>query len=311
MQKHIRMAFVLATLMCNVPLNAQNSAAIKSNGNNPIVSPDGHFVVYRSENSESPGIYRVDADGKNRVRVYDIVSNVTQPVFSNDGKRLLYAHRAPDAIHLFSTDINGDDNKQFGAITAAATLSVAISGDASRVVYGANGWNDTQLFASGLEAKPAVKLTPGVDAFWCQQFSRDGKLIAAGRRVKGVGMQVWVMNVDGSSVRQLTHFPKSDGDPQCPTWSSDGKQLALQSAVRLASDTTKFVGTIWLVDVATGSAKQLGKHSAPYRDETPSLFPDGRVAFQSNRSGQWEVWIMNADGSGARQLTGTAVAELR
>ena len=27
------------------------------------------------------------------------------------------------------------------------------------------------------------------------------------------------------------------------------------------------------------------------------------IAFQSDRTGRWEVWIMNADGSGARQLT--------
>jgi len=32
--------------------------------------------------------------------------------------------------------------------------------------------------------------------------------------------------------------------------------------------------------------------------------PDGkRIAFQSNRTGRWEVWVMNADGTGAKQLT--------
>ncbi len=61
---------------------------------------------------------------------------------------------------------------------------------------------------------------------------------------------------------------------------------------------------IWLVDAATGTARKLAAHDAPYLDETPSFFPDGRrIAFQSNRTGRMEVWVMNVDGSGARQIT--------
>jgi TolB protein len=41
-----------------------------------------------------------------------------------------------------------------------------------------------------------------------------------------------------------------------------------------------------------------------YLDELPAWFPDGtRIAFQSNRTGSWEIWVMNADDSGVRQLT--------
>jgi len=36
---------------------------------------------------------------------------------------------------------------------------------------------------------------------------------------------------------------------------------------------------------------------------TPSFFPDGRIAFQSDRSGRMEVWVMNGDGTGAKQIT--------
>jgi len=35
-----------------------------------------------------------------------------------------------------------------------------------------------------------------------------------------------------------------------------------------------------------------------------SWFPDEqRIAFQSDRSGRMEIWVMNADGSGATQVT--------
>jgi TolB protein len=59
------------------------------------------------------------------------------------------------------------------------------------------------------------------------------------------------------------------------------------------------------VDVASGEAHKLEAHEQPYLDETPFWFPDGkRIAFQSNRTGRMEVWVMNADGSRQRQVTG-------
>lgn len=40
------------------------------------------------------------------------------------------------------------------------------------------------------------------------------------------------------------------------------------------------------------------------QDDYPDVSPDGeRIVFQSNRSGTWQLWIMNRDGSGLRRLT--------
>lgn len=61
---------------------------------------------------------------------------------------------------------------------------------------------------------------------------------------------------------------------------------------------------IWVADVASGAARTLAAHAERYADEVPSWFPDGsRLALQSNRTGRMELWVMNADGSDARQVT--------
>ena len=61
---------------------------------------------------------------------------------------------------------------------------------------------------------------------------------------------------------------------------------------------------IWVIDVASGHASKVAAHDAPRLDETPSWFPDDkRLAFQSDRTGRMEVWIMNADGTRPRQVT--------
>jgi Tol biopolymer transport system component len=92
----------------------------------------------------------------------------------------------------------------------------------------------------------------------------------------------------------------SDGRAQWPVWSPDGRELAIQ-----VNDLEAHSCHIWIVNAATGDARKLAAHAEPYLDETPSWFPDGkRIAFQSNRTGRMEVWVMNADGSSPRQVTG-------
>jgi len=48
-------------------------------------------------------------------------------------------------------------------------------------------------------------------------------------------------------------------------------------------------------------------HEQPSMDRSPGVAATERIAFSSDRSGQWRIWVMNADGSGmARLTTGTA-----
>jgi len=38
-------------------------------------------------------------------------------------------------------------------------------------------------------------------------------------------------------------------------------------------------------------------------DIMPNWLPNGRIAFQSTRGGDWDIWVVNADGAGLTQLT--------
>ena len=57
------------------------------------------------------------------------------------------------------------------------------------------------------------------------------------------------------------------------------------------------------MDIGSGALTRLTKGNV---DLNPFFSPDGHsIAYQSDRSGRLEVWVMRRDGSGARQLTRT------
>jgi TolB protein len=156
------------------------------------------------------------------------------------------------------------------------------------------------LMISAPDGSKPQSITDGSFIAWNNHWSPDGKRIAfTSRSDPKTELAIFVMNADGTERREFSHFTVASGNAQWSVWSPDGHQLAIQ-----VNQTREHSANIWVIDSATGEARKLAPHDQPYLDETPAWFPDGkRIAFQSNRSGKMEVWVMNADGSGARQVT--------
>ena len=179
-----------------------------------------------------------------------------------------------------------------------------ISPDGKKFIYSSGQFPAMDLVEAALDGSNVRKLSKAPSASFNAVYSPDQKLIAFARSDSTRQLQVWVMNADGSGERQLTRFATEEGSPQWPAWSPDGTKLAIQSGRYNRQAPTENTAHIWVIDVKSGGATRLNPHSTPYLDETPSWFPDGkRIAFQSDRSGRMEVWVMSADGSGAVQVT--------
>ena len=78
--------------------------------------------------------------------------------------------------------------------------------------------------------------------------------------------------------------------------------LAFQSDVRTASNPNGRV-KLYTIDLATGRVATLTREG-DWNDEQPRWSPDGqRLAFRSNRSGSYNLYVMDADGRNLRRLT--------
>ncbi len=76
-----------------------------------------------------------------------------------------------------------------------------------------------------------------------------------------------------------------------PALSPDGKTICFT-----------YFGDLWTVDAGGGRAERLTAH--PAHDRNPRYSPNGRwIAFESNRTADYNIWVMPAAGGPARQIT--------
>src|SRR5207245_1174791 len=106
------------------------------------------------------------------------------------------------------------------------------------------------------------------------------------------------MDADGGNVRQLT---SGDADDRHPTWSPDGKRIAVDSGSDIKRD-------IWVIDMASRARTQLTRSGAI--TSFPSWSPDGtRISYYVYRDGAMDIWTTDADGGDTVQLTRQLASE--
>ena len=130
---------------------------------------------------------------------------------------------------------------------------------------------------------------------------------------------IYVMNADGSGRRRLTRSPRNEATPGAygvvvcpracdgdPVWSPDARRLAF---VRIRGGRAD----IYVVN-ADGSGLRRLAHAITFKPmgggpssgfgARPAWSPDSRkIAFMSNREGTDDIFVVNVDGSGLRNLT--------
>ena len=298
-------AGVAAILASSGTARGARQAQPAQNGVLPAVSPDGRHIAFVSDRSGATELWVVGEDGSG-LRRLTTSGGVSGPEWLS-ADRISFTVARGDTSIVMSVGLAGGTASEVVRLRGRAPV-LAEAG--SRVLFGAGPWREMQLVTASvgangtLRADDVRRITSDGAAYWCHAVSPDGRSISAGRVEPAGGMQIWVGGVDGSPGRAVTSFDRLEGRPQCPAWSPDGLRLAFQAAAPAPDDSTKRIGHIWVVELATGRTQKLDGHTAPYLDENPAWFPDGgRIAFQSDRTGRWEVWVMRADGTQPRQLT--------
>jgi hypothetical protein len=213
----------------------------------------------------------------------------------------------------------------------------AFSPDGSKIAFtsdqGGNGWDIWVMQADG--SNP-TRLTTVAATDYNPTWSPDGSKIAF-ETWRNPYTEIWVMDADGSNQRMvINRAPASN--VQDPAWSPDGSRIAYvrsnpapaiaaasaadgsgevilaaayahdptwsPDASRLAykrTNTATGVTDIHAVEVASGVDTNLTADAA--NDQFPAWSPDGTQIAYAVLSGQWEIFRMNANGTGKVNVT--------
>ncbi|HVU63724.1 MAG TPA: DPP IV N-terminal domain-containing protein, partial [Phycisphaerales bacterium] len=169
---------------------------------------------------------------------------------------------------------------------------------------------NTPGYMSAKNHRPGQKLEPfwismiaeADRAVWDDQFKADRGMDALATRTAGSMPTMRPTGDDGAE--GLSHVTYAmEGADFDPCVSRDGRYIAYSSTQhRPTSD-------IYIKTVGGHTVTQLT--ADPANDVMPAFSPDGqRIAFCSNRNGNWDIFVMSVTGGQALQLTSDVTHEL-
>ena len=237
----------------------------------------------------------VNADGTSYQQLTDLEAHSYYPVYSPLGGSVVYASNQNGGVFdLFLFVFTGEKllrlTEQIGNV-----LSPSFSPDGTRILFANRAAEGpTSLWTVDTTGENPDLLYAGPNTIVAADWAPMGNRIAFAMAVdQPDAYEVFIMDADGSNLRQLTRgLPGIGGSLD---WSPDGKSLLIYAGA--AGDKN-----IFLVNVDAETAVQLTNGG---NNAASSFSPDGQwIAFNSLRNNdQADIFIMRPDGTDVRQVT--------
>ena len=235
-----------------------------------------------------------------------VLASKTANVTKLDGK-IAFSLQGADGSEIYV--INADGTNQTRLTNGKYDGSPSFSPDGKQITY--VGWNEPdtspQIYVMNADGKNVKWLT----SIWNDEDLAHGSpcLSPDGTQVVYTGgngvAEINRINTDGKGLITLLKSEINGNGhiyPQnfSPSFSSDGKRIVFVSDRNFSSWGSS--NEIYVMDSDGTSQTRITEND--YDDDSPCFSPDGKqIAFTSVRAGKSQIFVMNADGTNAIQLT--------
>jgi tol-pal system beta propeller repeat protein TolB len=266
-----KIAFVEGKVMKVVDSDGANERILPTVGAalSPAWHPSGKSIVYVDADDRGTRIGQIDLRTL-RPRLLSASKrglNIT-PVYTKDGKNIVWAAGGDSPAELFLASATGDDSvpKPFVGRTGFETTSPSFSPDGKQVVFMSPVPLTPQLYTMNVNGTGLRLLTPVVAGKRSYRTGPDWSPLGdeiAFQQQNG-DFQVWTIGVKDRVMHQIT----SEGENEDPSWAPDGRHLSITRRLGAIGDQRN----IWVLDARTGRLRQLTQSGdARLSDWSPPL----------------------------------------
>jgi Tol biopolymer transport system component len=267
----------------------------------PVWSRDGRMMAFIRQWSPGSGLYIVPAAGGAERLVGETHAFGSTLDWFPDGQALLMADKnsrdEPSAIYRLSIATGKKQQLTAPPPQSYGDFGVALSPDGRTLAFVRSiSIPASDIYVTQLSGGEPRRLTFENQVVGGLAWSADGRSIvfSSERDATTSAGSLWRIDATGTSRPRLEPVPGTGTRATRPAVARQGGLLAYQELYHDAN--------LWRAPASGGTPELV--NSSTREEAVPDYSPDGsRIAFNSNRSGSWEVWIANSDGSGARQLT--------
>jgi TolB protein len=255
----------------------------------PTLSPDGKQMIFIKLLDGHEQLFIADADGRNEKQITRDSSDKEDPAWSPDGRQLAYiVTGAKNAMHVMAIDGSGD---RVISPPGQSPIHPEWMPDSRSILYCTDDdlhppqKNAAEIYRVDVATgRVATVISGGVNTYPVP--SPDGTRIAF-RKMLDTNSEVFVANIDGSGIRNLTNNPTFEG---WPAWSPDGRRIAF-------AGNRYGVYQVFVMN-ADGSEVKLVANTEG-RATAPKWSRDGQTIYFTNcwrtgRSGACEIMIAPA-----------------